>query len=151
EKVVGDLTEYRAWADPLLRDAWDQANPDQRLRIALALLPADEEQADYLFDRLLDATPAEMPVLVRALRPHAEGRLERLWQAAQRPPTGMESRRLRVACALAAYDPGNPRWDQVAEPVVAQLVAENSLHRAGWVEGFRPVGGKLFVPLARRF
>jgi serine/threonine protein kinase/formylglycine-generating enzyme required for sulfatase activity len=94
---------------------------------------------------------AEVPVLVRALRPHAGGRLDRLWEVVERPPPGREARRLRAACALAAYDPDNDRWAKAAGPVAAQLVIENLVYLPHWIDGFRPVKDRLGPPLAEVF
>jgi hypothetical protein len=55
--LVRDLGPYRRWADPLLRAKLAEAGPDEgkRLHLALALLPFDASQADYLTARLLAA------------------------------------------------------------------------------------------------
>ncbi len=152
-EAVREIGPYRQWADPLLRDALAEAadDPPRRLRASLALLPADASQADYLFDRLLDATPAEVPVLVNGLQAYQEGRHERLWQVSERPDKGREGKRLRAACALAAYDPDSSRWDQVRAAVVAQLVAENPVYLGHWLDGFRPVKDQLLRPLGEVF
>ena len=42
----------------------------EKLHASLALLPVDASQVDYLFKRLLKATPSELPVLRDALKPH---------------------------------------------------------------------------------
>ena len=42
----------------------------QKLHASLALLPVDASQVDYLFNRLINATPSELPVLRDALKPH---------------------------------------------------------------------------------
>src|SRR5262249_17947972 len=56
-ELVHDLGPYRFWADPLLRAtaAQEGLDEDKRLHLALALLPVDAGQADYLCDRLLSA------------------------------------------------------------------------------------------------
>jgi formylglycine-generating enzyme required for sulfatase activity len=149
--IVRDIGGHRRWTDPLLRQALADADPGRRLRLGLALLPVEDGQADYLFDRLLDAEPAEVPILVEALRPHAQGQLEDLWAAVEHPPPTREGQRLRAAAALAAYDADNPRWQKTATAVAAQLVAETPAYLAYWVAAFRPVKGRLFGPLAEVF
>ena len=66
--IVDEMGEYRKWADPLLRRENDKAaaNSRQKLHASLALLPVDATLVDYLFGRLLDAGPYEVPV-IRAL------------------------------------------------------------------------------------
>ena len=63
--IVGQMEEYRQWADPLLREVNSKAadNSRQKLHISLALLPVDAMQVDYLCERLLDAAPNEVPVI----------------------------------------------------------------------------------------
>jgi formylglycine-generating enzyme required for sulfatase activity len=153
--IVTEIGGYRRWADGRLREAAAEAEAQgdagRRLRASLALLPVDPGQADYLCGRLLDAAPAEVAILREALAPHREELRERLWAAVEQPPRGHESQRLRAACALAAYDSDSPRWDQAGAAVVAQLVAENPVYLAYWLEGFRPVRPRLLAPLARVF
>ena len=151
--IVAELDGQRSWADPLLRREYDRAAPDsrQRLHAALALLPVDDGQRDYLRDRLLAATPHELPVLVQSLKRHGPALREELWTIAEKPSPGKEAPRLRAAAALAVFDPDSPRWQHVAAAVVEQLVAENPIHLVPWLEGFRPVQGQLLAPLAAVF
>jgi hypothetical protein len=112
--LIDRLDGYRAWADPLLRQELERAGErsPQRLHASLALLPVDPGQADYLYGRLLDAVPAEVPVLRDALGPHRAALAERLWAVVAAPPPGQEGQRLRAAAALAAYDPDGPGWER---------------------------------------
>src|SRR5271157_161926 len=70
--IVKQLSGYRRWADPqLVRVAQGtDAQRREHLHASLALLPVDASQVDYLFNRLLSATPGELPVLRDALNPH---------------------------------------------------------------------------------
>lgn len=153
--IVSEMTRYRRWLDPLLRDAYRsaQANSETRkqLHASLALLPVDRGQEDKLFARLLSARPQDVLVIRDALRPIKPASVQRLWALAEQPEAGNESQRLRAACALAAYDPRNQRWEKVGRPVVEQLVTENALHLVYWRDGFRPVNGRLLEPLAEIF
>src|SRR5437764_948677 len=64
EFIVG-MRGYRRWVDRTLQDAFHEAveGSPQRLHASLALLPVDPSQADYLSNRLLDASPIELPVI----------------------------------------------------------------------------------------
>jgi formylglycine-generating enzyme required for sulfatase activity/tetratricopeptide (TPR) repeat protein len=150
--LVAELEGYRPWADPLLRREHEQAAPGsrQQLRTALALLVVDPTQADYLVGRLLDAESHEVAVLVAALRPHRDDRLETFW-AAGRPGPGKEGRRLRAAAALADYAPDDPRWDRIIAAVADDLVRVPATHLGAWLEALRPVRVKLLGPLAAIF
>jgi hypothetical protein len=78
--VVGEMAEYRQWVDPLLREENAKAadKSRQKLHASLALLPVDGTQVTYLYDRLLDAHPNEVPVIVDALAAHKDDLLEKL-------------------------------------------------------------------------
>ena len=116
--IVNNLEKYRTWADPLLKAKFDQAKEgsSERLNMALALLPVDATQVEYLYARLLDAEPNEVPVIRDALAPHKDELVERLWAVVEQPAKGHEQQRLRAACALAAYDPESQRWAKVQDP-----------------------------------
>jgi serine/threonine protein kinase/formylglycine-generating enzyme required for sulfatase activity len=155
--IVGDVAGQRHHADPLLRQALAEADTagekgrGRHLRASLGLLPVDGSQADYLFDCLLDAEPAEVGVLVAALQPFATGQRDELWQTVEAPAKGHEARRLRAACALAAYDPGSSRWQKNAVAVVAQLVGADPAHLNYWIAGYRPAKQQLFAGLQEVF
>jgi serine/threonine protein kinase/formylglycine-generating enzyme required for sulfatase activity len=54
---VDELEPYRYWANALLEETNNQATPESRekLNTAIALLPVELSQAEYLYDRMLDA------------------------------------------------------------------------------------------------
>jgi formylglycine-generating enzyme required for sulfatase activity len=151
--VVGEMADYRQWTDPLLRAEIDMAadKSRQKLHASLALLPVDGSQVTYLYDRLLDAGPHEIPVIRDALAPHKDDLLEKLWAVALMSEKGNESQRLRAAAALARYDPESKQWAKCSPFVVNDLVLENPVYLGQWSEAFRPVKKSLLVPLADIF
>ena len=70
----------------------------------------DASQVDYLYGRLLDAEPHEVPVIRDALAPHKDDLLDKLWAVVEKPEKGKEPQRLRAAAALAKYDPESEKW-----------------------------------------
>jgi formylglycine-generating enzyme required for sulfatase activity len=146
--LVGQMADYRKWVDPLLREEYARtaANSRPKLHASLALLPADASQVAYLYGRLLDAGPAETPVLRDALAPHTEQLVDRLWAVVQSP--GKESQRLRAAAALARYDPASAKWAKAREAVANDLVTAPAVYLAVWMDALRPVGEKLLPPLS---
>jgi hypothetical protein len=92
---IDALNEDRQWSDPLLREIFEKApeGSQQKLHASLALVAIDPRQADYLFGRLLDAQPHELPVIRDALGPFQAKFNEQLWQIAAQPPSGQESQR----------------------------------------------------------
>jgi eukaryotic-like serine/threonine-protein kinase len=103
--IIGELADYRQWADPLLGEENDKAAASSRpkLHVSLALLPVNAGQVAYLYDRLLDAEPWEVPVIRDALLPHKDALLDKLWAVAKKPERGKEAQRLRAAAALVKY------------------------------------------------
>jgi formylglycine-generating enzyme required for sulfatase activity len=153
-RLIEEIGPYRRWADPLLAGAAAQAEPGskERLHAALALAPVDAGQADYLADRLLAVAtrPEELVVIRDALGAQGPGLAERFWTVLQDRQAD-PGRRLRAACALAAFDPEGARWPEVSRDVVAALVGENVLVVSKWAEALRPVRGRLLLPLAEVF
>lgn len=149
--VVDDMGPYRRWLDPLLRDAYRQAeedrDPRKELYLSLAFLPVDSDQKEYLLDRLLAADPQEVPVLCEALAPHRDELVRRLLNESSLPQA-LAVPRLRAAFALATYDPGGPEWDELKSAVVDDLVRVPATELATRVEALRPVRLKLLGPLA---
>ncbi len=152
--IIGELSEYRKWADPLLRKEYDKAaaNSRQRLHASLALLPVDAAQIEYLCNSwLLTAEPDEVLVIRDALAPQKDSLLKKLWAVVETPAKGKESQRLRAASALAKYDPENPRWVKAGDLVDNDLVLENPAFFAPWSEAFRPVKYRLLPRLNEIF
>jgi len=149
--VVRDLGPYRRWADPLLSQAHAKAEADgdarKQLHASLALLSSDPGQVDYLRERLLAAGPDEIGAIREILAPHGDALGPPLWVVLE--GRGADpGRRLRAACALAAYAPVDGRWDKVSGDVAGRLVAENALEVGKWAEALRPVRQSLLPPLA---
>ncbi len=134
---------------PMLRQLYAESAPDskEQLHASIALLRVDGAQVDYLYGRLLEASPHEVPVIRDALVPYKDALIDRLWTVVEKPEKGKEPQRLRAAEAWAKYDPESERWDKASQAVVDQLVAENPVFLAFWVEGFRPIKGKLLESL----
>jgi eukaryotic-like serine/threonine-protein kinase len=147
-EVVSQLEPYRRWVNPMLvRDFENTSNEQIKLHASLALLPVDPGRVEYLFGRLLDAKPSEIVVIRDALEPHQSDLRDKLWAVVERPDKGQEGQRLRAAAALAKYDPDSEKWAKAGGAVVDQLVEENPVYLSLWMQGFRPVRGKLLPPL----
>lgn len=149
--IVKDMASYRGWVDPLLREAGGEAetrnDPRRKLHTSLALLPVDPRQVDYLYGRLLQAEPHEMLVIREALAGHKEELSARLWSLAENPKSDQDQR-FGAACALARFEPDNPRWKHISADVAAKLVTQNPVVLGHWTEILQPVGRFLLPPLA---
>ncbi len=109
----------------------------------------NEGQVAYLYDRLLDAEPHELPVIRDALGPHMDALVGKLWAVANAP--GKAGQRLRAAGALATYDPQNKAWATLGPAVARDLVAENPIFLGQWSEAFRDVKSAMLSELAEIF
>jgi serine/threonine protein kinase/formylglycine-generating enzyme required for sulfatase activity len=149
--IVDEMAPYRPWLDPLLLQAYAQAEQDndyrRQLHTSLALLPVDASQVGYLYDRLLEAEPNEVGVIRDFLAPHNDQLLDKLWAVVEAPAKGKESQRLRAAMALATYDPESQRWANHSTQVAQDLVLENAVFLGHWSAGFSLVKNQLLDPL----
>jgi formylglycine-generating enzyme required for sulfatase activity len=150
--IVQDMANYRRWLDPVLQKDQQaaQATNDARrqLHASLALLPVDATQVDYLYDRLLDAEPDEVPVIRDALAPHQGELLDKLWAVAETPAPGKQKQRLRAAATLAKYQPDGQNWAKVQDAIAHDLAGVPDVYLASWMDGLRPVRAKLIGPLS---
>ncbi len=148
--IVGQMTDYRQWADPVLREENSKAADQyrQKLNTSLALLPVDASQVKFLKDRLLKAEAGEVAVIRDALFPHKDQLVDVLWTVVETPQKDKESQRLRAAAALAKYDPESDKWATVQVAVGDDLVAVPALHLSLWTEALRPVRTKLLPQLS---
>lgn len=158
--ILKDMVGYRRRLDPLLREALAQAEASKddrkRLHAGLALLPFDNTQVDYLYNRLLDADPHDIPVIRDALAPHKNALKERLWAVVESSSKEKAKQRLQAASALASYDAPNPRsepgrWRDASRLIVDEVlgaVERNPSRFATLLVQFRPVGSLLAQPLA---
>ena len=153
--IVQDMDSSRRWINRLLHEAYVMAEADKdagkQLHASLALLPVDGSQVAYLYDRLLDAEPNEVPVIRDALAAHKHDLLEKLWAVVEKPQEGKQPQRLRAAAALAKYDPGSEKWAKCSPLVVNDLVLENPVYLGQWSEAFRPVKNSFLAPLGDIF
>ena len=149
--IVKDMAPYRRWVDPLLHEAYAQAekdnDPRKQLHASLALLPVDSGQVEYLYGRLLKGEPQEVVVIREALSATRQDLTERLWTLLENPKNDQDQR-FRAACALAAFAPDDPRWEKVSGDVAATLVIQKPFVIAQWTEALKGVGRWLIPPLA---
>ncbi len=148
--VVKDMAPYRRWADPLLREAYTQAEASgdgrKQLHASLALVPVDAGQVDYLTERLLKGDPSEVVVIREALSGHKGDLTGQLWALLEDPKTDQD-RRLRAACALAVFAPDDPRWEKVGGDVAAALVNQEPFVIVPWANALKGAGRWLISPL----
>ncbi|MGO8899725.1 MAG: formylglycine-generating enzyme family protein, partial [Isosphaeraceae bacterium] len=153
-EIVRSISAYRRWADPELKKTVKETADTSRkkLHASLALLPVDANQVDFLFSRLLAASPTELPVPVirDALKPHQASLIPKLWSTLDSAKPGDVSL-LRAASALADYDGTSPRWEADGGKVAEALVTVNPVFLGPWIDALLPVRMKLTTPLVTIF
>ena len=157
EPIIKQLLGYRHWANPRLVRMLGESEKTSRdhLHASLALLPVDASQAEYLYDRLLNADPIELPVIWKLMRENHQAPVDRLWKVLNDPKTDPDQR-FRAACALANVEAEaeTQQWDAVASLVADRLLAsvlKNPSHYPPLIETLRPVRDRLVAPLSRTF
>jgi formylglycine-generating enzyme required for sulfatase activity len=150
--IVEELAEYRRWAGGSLRAGLRAApkRSDLELHFSLALVPVDPGQVDLVCERLFTAPAQAVPVLTRALEPHRQTLVPRLWQALR--DAGPKSQTvLPAAAALAEYDPQGDGWTAVSGKVADALVSVNPADLNSWVQLLKPAGTMLSEALGKVF
>jgi formylglycine-generating enzyme required for sulfatase activity len=151
--ILADLEQHRAEILPLLREMRaDTSQQAARMRLALALLPAEPAQVrDELTAWMLEAPiPAEVLLVRDALRSQQKEITEGLWAIAANEKTAA-SRRFRALAALAAFDPESPRWAGAARAVVDLLLTQDPFYLGFWTRALRPARAALLEPLTEVF
>ena len=156
--IVENLTPYRNWIDPSLREMLENDNltEHERSRIHLALLPVAPGYADHLSDRLLESDASETSItellIIRdALIPFG-GRLNDDFWLMLEDLEAEPDRRFRAAVVLAEFDPDGSveRWQSSAYFLVHELVDSTGRDPGAWntlVDAMRPVHDVLRDPL----
>lgn len=150
-EIIERIPNYKKWIDPLLHQELGQpdAEPERKLRASLALLPEDNSQVDFLYGRMLEASPTDLPVIRDALAAYRENMLTDLWRVAETHDDARQAQRLRAAAALAKYDPNSRRWSEILTTICDDLVGVPAVHLALWMSALSPIGTNLVSPLSK--
>ena len=150
-------TSDRRWTDPELRQIGAEAaeNSKEKLHASLALLPVEPGQAEYLYRRLLNANPSELPVIRKALDGHQAELVERLW-AVLEEHSSEPGPALLCGVRLAGYVPGatEERWLSASGFITERLLAsviKNPSDYAPLLETLRPIRKRLLASLSATF
>ncbi len=123
--IISEMKSYSAWADPILRARLSESKDGSpaKLALALALLPFDDGQIEYLKNQLPACTLEQFPLVCGALHAHGSTVAPGLWNFLQ-DDKHPASERFQAACALATFAPDDDRWQDAAPFVSGYLVNE---------------------------
>src|SRR5262249_44701542 len=139
---------------PLLRRALRETLlPEERLRLALALLPSDPDEAGFVIESMLEARADTVRGVRDQLRDHHPDLAPRLWSVLEKwdEPS---ARRFRAGCVLASFTPDDPRWVEQSPFLVEQLetqIAQNPSDLATFTNLLRPIRRVLLPDLLRSY
>jgi formylglycine-generating enzyme required for sulfatase activity len=155
--IVQEMDGYRELVDEPLRQAVEEAkekhDDSKRDRAGIALSAVDNSQAGYLYDRLWQVTPFELPVILNALLTQDRGFLVQ----ARTALTGDTERRLRAACVLASCGEAEIKeayWGTSAPAICDALLAvvqKNAGDYAPIVDLLRAAKGHLIASLSKTY
>lgn len=146
--IIDEMQNCRRWINPKLQAALASApNPQHELRLRLALLPDDPEQAEHLLEKVLAAEPQDCYLIWSAMLPYASGIRPALDRAFAATPIDPE-RHLRILACLSTLDSDDPHWIISGPIAVEHLVNQPLPALSFWREMFRPAARHLLEPLA---
>ncbi|MCA9225772.1 MAG: serine/threonine protein kinase, partial [Planctomycetales bacterium] len=148
-EIINAMRPFWSIVEPRVRSVFETEPPTSsaRLHASLALAGDDEEQINFLRQRALSATPAELTVIRQTLVPYKDALTESLWELVSSADANHDER-LRAASLLAEFDAKSDRWDAHAHNVATLLVSQNVLVAPDWTETLRPIRHTLVEPCA---
>ncbi|MFN5272330.1 MAG: protein kinase domain-containing protein [Planctomycetota bacterium] len=140
------VSRLRPGIDAKLEKAIEATSGDneERLKLNVALLGSSPKAREYVADKLPSAQAAQVPILISSLQPYADQFKDKYWAIVEEKNA---KSLLPVASALALWDPKSDRWVGVSSTVVDQVVKENPLRLATWIETLRPAKDHLLIRL----
>ncbi len=143
--------DWRSYLHRDLQQNYHDSDDDSNVKLhaALALLPSDASVLPYLKQRLLSLPAIQFPFVRDLLAREKVQLVDEYWKIALDgdDPTS----RFQAACALAAYDPQNPNWQDsvLCDFVVEQAVTTRPSDLVTWRSALQPVAARLQESLNR--
>jgi serine/threonine protein kinase/formylglycine-generating enzyme required for sulfatase activity len=151
--LLRELEPLRDDTDPrLLLVARDRnADPAKRLRAFLALTRVDEDQFEYLSERLLDCPLREFRLVRDRLEPFKQRLAPALFDVL-RDQGQTPGARFRAGLALAYYTPDSSAWTAPDFAfLAAEILAAGRDDQRDVRDYLRPLGARLLAPLEAAF
>ena len=146
--ISNDLPPHRRWgADAALRAVAndEKADPRERLRASLAMLPVDTTQIGYLKARLLDCSMETFPTIRSSLDPYLNDIAEGLWTTL-RSNRHLATSRLRAGMTLASFAPSSDKWTGADDRLPCARLARRGAKASARPATISRAAGKATVP-----
>ncbi len=151
--ILAEMDRCDGSDEHLLREAVKNSKlgTNERYHLVLRLLEYDATFLPEVIEFLWVAEPDYLPWIRDTLMKYSSTLAEDLWPILEssEPQTG--PKKLRAACMVASFQPSDPRWEAIANPVTEHLARVNLLHVSQWRELLRPISSKLVPHLSRIF
>ncbi len=151
--IVERLAAQAQLVAPLIeqRLATSKEGSGEKLNLLLALDDLNDQQLDYLCAELLESDAEHFPVIRDVVARYPDRARTQLWAELTSQHDDRRQRRLRAAGALAAFDPDDRRWVDVAQDIAQELVSVNPSTIGVWQGALRPISQHLVAELTRVF
>ncbi len=116
-----------------------KGDPIAKTNVMLALLPSDPSYAITLLSPFVSAKPQDFLVMKNRLQPYAETLVPQLEKKAAEVSSQNPLIQLRIAGALAHWQPQSAVLDKLMQGIVMSLAGQDLIYLQEWVEIFRPV------------
>ena len=149
-EILSDMEPLRRWIVPRLRRIEPTSRRDE-LHREIALLEFDTAQVDgpRVAELLSRAGPEHAKIIARQVADSIPTVSDALWAHLQEATAPAEI--LSAATLLAAANPDDERWNEVASGIVKQLVLLQPDDASHWIENLVPVRRHLAPHLAAIF
>ena len=143
--IIKQLSNYRKSTTPLLVKELSSADSNERFKThaSLALLPVDRNQSEYLYNKMLSASPDYFVVINSLLNKHVKhNQLEPSLAEDFGSQEVSSDQRFRAGLALASINKEHPALTDHIEFFTNHLVyniSENPSYFVTWVEASKPI------------
>ena len=162
ETILDDVDEHRRWCRQPLEEwnlsiAPDDPNPLPAKLALLRLNPDRTDLIDEVTELMLSGQVNHVPLIARELQRcgHVTKLTGELWDlVGAEDADASASRRINAALALARLDPSSQRWQELADPLVTDLLGQVSRQPQDYgtmVSELLPIAPLLFDPLHQVF
>lgn len=154
--IIDDLDGFERWSGPRLKSLLKETKePSLRVRYALAFLPHDSAQVEYILSQLPNLKPSTVAVVAEEMKTRQDlAAIRQLWEMLESESTPARTR-FHAAMILAQLDPEGEQakngWKTQGAFLSGELVDIDPVDYPAAIEALRPIRGHLFKSLHAAF